>query len=185
LTETASLISARTATSLTVLGLLVGLANAPAGWATVAATAIGTVLVRAQPSLGPVFSESDVSRSGGIAKKAPDAAARFGELSVDSTVISPDFATNRGFWKPVGYIGHVVLRTGSVTASGPVVLQHGFLDLVDRAAFHGLVAWAFAVGHVMYGAGLGLIAARRRSCPGSDLGARGNDVRLSPPSTGR
>jgi hypothetical protein len=52
---------------------------------------------------------------------APDAAARFGELSVDSTVISPDFATNRGFWKPVGYIGHVVLRTRSVTASGPVV----------------------------------------------------------------
>jgi hypothetical protein len=32
-----------TATSLTVLGLLVGLLNAPAGWANVAATAIGTV----------------------------------------------------------------------------------------------------------------------------------------------
>jgi len=30
-------------------------------------------------------------------------------------------ATNRGFWKPVGYIGHVVLRTGSVTAAGPIV----------------------------------------------------------------
>lgn len=110
-------------------------------------------------------------------------------------------ATNRGFWKPVGYIGHVVLRTGSVTAAGPVVagivihmmmsmvlgaliaqvlpadrllsmavgvmaslvvwvvLQYGFLNLVDKAAFHGLVPWAFAVGHVMYGAGLGLIAA--------------------------
>jgi putative flippase GtrA len=32
-----------TATSLTVLGLLVGVLNAPAGWANVAATAIGTV----------------------------------------------------------------------------------------------------------------------------------------------
>jgi putative flippase GtrA len=32
-----------TATSLTVLGLLVGVVNAPAGWANVAATAIGTV----------------------------------------------------------------------------------------------------------------------------------------------
>jgi putative flippase GtrA len=32
-----------TATSLTVLGVLVGLVNAPAGWANVAATAIGTV----------------------------------------------------------------------------------------------------------------------------------------------
>src|SRR5260370_38082283 len=30
-------------------------------------------------------------------------------------------ATNRGFWNPVGYIGHVLLRTGSVTAAGPVV----------------------------------------------------------------
>ena len=109
-------------------------------------------------------------------------------------------ATNRGFWKPVGYIGHVVLRTGSVNAAGPIVagvvihmmmsmvlgaliaqvlpadrllgmavgvmgslvvwlvLQFGFLNLVDKAAFHGLVPWAFGVGHVMYGAGLGLIA---------------------------
>ena len=32
-----------TATSLTVLALLVGVVNAPAGWANVAATAIGTV----------------------------------------------------------------------------------------------------------------------------------------------
>jgi putative flippase GtrA len=32
-----------TATSLTILGVLVGLANAPAGWANVCATAIGTI----------------------------------------------------------------------------------------------------------------------------------------------
>ena len=112
-------------------------------------------------------------------------------------------ASHRGFWTPVGYIGHVVVRSASVTSPGPVVagiaihmmvsmvlgalvaqafppagwlfsmaraiavalavwvvMQYGVIHALDDVAFRGLIPWAFAVGHVAYGAMLGLIAAR-------------------------
>jgi hypothetical protein len=112
-------------------------------------------------------------------------------------------ATHRGFWAPVGYIGHVVVRTAHITSAGPVaagivihmmvsmmlgalvaqafrpaglalsmgrgiavglvvwvVMQYGFIHAVDGVAFRGLIPAAFAVGHIVYGATLGLVAAR-------------------------
>jgi len=39
-------------------------------------------------------------------------------------------------------------------------MQYGVIHALDEVAFRGLIPWTFAVGHVAYGATLGLIAAR-------------------------
>lgn len=38
-----------------------------------------------------------------------------------------------------------------------VVTQYGVLNILDQVAYEGLVQWAFAVGHGIFGGMLGLI----------------------------
>ena len=40
-----------------------------------------------------------------------------------------------------------------------VVMQYVVLNLLDSVAFEGLIPWVFAVGHAVFGAMLGLVAA--------------------------
>lgn len=111
------------------------------------------------------------------------------------------FASDRGFWSPLGYIGHFFLRDADITSTGQVivglvvhmmmsmvlgaaialtfarvnrltsmmrgvvvglvvwvVMQYVVLNIFDDVAFEGFVQWAFAVGHVLFGAMLGLVA---------------------------
>jgi hypothetical protein len=112
--------------------------------------------------------------------------------------------TGRGFWSPVGYMGHFLLRNPDVTSPLQVaaglmlhmmvsvglgvtiaallpalpratsagrgmaialaiwaLTQYGVLGLLDRVAFEGIVPWAFAVGHLLYGGMLGLVTGMR------------------------
>jgi hypothetical protein len=113
------------------------------------------------------------------------------------------WGTGRGFWSPVGYIGHFIVRNSAdITAPGQVLaggvlhmmtamvlgafvgaafpsaprveamtrgvavalgvwvgMQFVVLYFFDRVAFDGIIPWAFAVGHVLYGAMLGLTLA--------------------------
>lgn len=111
------------------------------------------------------------------------------------------FGTDRGFWSPLGYIGHFFLRDSDITSTGQVivglivhmmmsmvlggvaaailprtsrilgmmrgvavglmvwvVMEYVVLNLGDEVAYEGLVDSAFAVGHALFGAMLGLIA---------------------------
>lgn len=110
--------------------------------------------------------------------------------------------TDRGFWSPLGYIGHFFVRDSDITSTGQVivglivhmmmsmmlggalaallpptsraigmmrgvavalmvwvVMEYVVLNLADEVAYEGFVDWAFAVGHGLFGAMLGLIAA--------------------------
>lgn len=109
-------------------------------------------------------------------------------------------AAGLGFWSPLGYIGHFVLRNANITEPAQVVaglvihmmtsmflgaaiaavfrpthrlpgavrgmalalgvwvvMQYGVLNILDQVAYEGLVQWAFAVGHGIFGGMLGLI----------------------------
>lgn len=110
------------------------------------------------------------------------------------------WASDRGFWAPLGYIGHFFLRrpditdpfqvvvgavvhmmmstgiavalllllparrTGASIVRGVVigvaiwvVMQYGVLNAFDEVAYDGLVPWAFAVAHVIYGSVVGFM----------------------------
>jgi hypothetical protein len=115
------------------------------------------------------------------------------------------FASDRGFWSPLGYIGHFFVRDADITSTGQVVVgavvhmmmsmmlgaavalifaraarltsmmrgvvvglvvwivqQYVVLNAFDEVAFDGFVQWAFAVGHALFGAMVGLVAGQSK-----------------------
>ncbi len=128
------------------------------------------------------------------------------------------WASGRGLWEPLGYIGHFFLRIPIIThplqvAIGLMVhmivslglgiaiasilprafplaavmgglflavvvwalMQYGVLDSFDDVAYRGLVRWAFAVGHLIYGATLGLFVGVPRPKAPASRAASGRD----------
>lgn len=123
------------------------------------------------------------------------------------------FASDRGFWSPLGYIGHFFLRDSDITSTGQVivglivhmmvsmmlgatlasilppttlvaavlrgmaaglvvwvVMEYVVLNVADEVAYEGLVDWAFAVGHALFGAMVGFIVAAAPSSQADRFG---------------